>query len=158
MITAVDTNILLDILIPDAQHADRSQQALDRALSDGALVICEVVYAELASQFPEAEELDQFIKDTHIRLELSSRRALVRATNAWRCYLADRGAHLSCPTCGNKQRVQCSGCGTRLSVRQHILSDFLIGGHALEHADRLLTRDRGFYKGYFAGLKLMVPG
>ncbi|MFO8033605.1 MAG: PIN domain-containing protein, partial [Candidatus Bipolaricaulota bacterium] len=52
---AVDTNILLDILIPDAQHADRSQRALDRALADGALVICEVVYAELASQFCKAE-------------------------------------------------------------------------------------------------------
>jgi len=158
LITAVDTNVLLDILIPDARHADRSQQALERALADGALVICEVVYAELASQFPEAELLDQFMKDTHIRLEPSSRRALLRATNAWTCYLADRGAHLNCPTCGAKQTVQCSGCGTLLSVRQHILSDFLIGGHALDRADRLLTRDRGFYRGYFVGLNLMVPG
>jgi len=158
VITAVDTNVFLDILIPDAQHADRSQQALDRALSDGALVICEVVYAELASQFPEPEELDQFMKDTHIRLESSLPRALIRAATTWKRYLESRGAYLNCPACGERQRVHCSVCGTLLSVRQHILSDFLIGGHALEHADRLLTRDRGFYKGYFAGLKLMVPG
>jgi predicted nucleic acid-binding protein len=41
--------------------------------------------------------------------------------------------------------------------RTRIVSDFLIGAHALSAADRLLTRDRGFYRRYFAGIKVLDP-
>lgn len=53
---------------------------------------------------------------------------------------------------------ECAACGRPLASRQHIASDFLIGAHAQVLADRLATRDRGFYGSYFAGLPLMVPG
>lgn len=52
MITSLDTNVLLDLLIPNVRYAQASQQQLDEALALGSLVIGEVVYAELASQFP----------------------------------------------------------------------------------------------------------
>lgn len=31
------------------------------------------------------------------------------------------------------------------------------GVHAIEQADRLLTRDRGFYRHYFTGLTVLDP-
>jgi len=41
--------------------------------------------------------------------------------------------------------------------RERVAADFLIGAHALHQADRLLTRDRGFYRTYFSRLKVIDP-
>jgi len=39
--------------------------------------------------------------------------------------------------------------------RDRVAADFLIGAHALLQANRLLTRDRGFYRAYFSSLKVI---
>jgi len=41
--------------------------------------------------------------------------------------------------------------------RTRLIVDFLIGAHARERADRLLTRDRGFYRAYFDELEIVDP-
>ena len=58
MIAAIDTNILLDILIPNVKYAKSSKAVIDDAFRNGSLVISEIVYAELSSQFPAKNELD----------------------------------------------------------------------------------------------------
>lgn len=157
MITALDTNVLLDVLIPDAQFADASQRLLDEAQHAGGLVIGEVVYAELGARFGAQRELDLFLADTRIRLESSRPEALFLAAQAWHKYARRRDRDLQCPQCGARQSVVCPTCSERLAPRQHIVSDFLVGGHAGTQADRLLTRDRGYYRTYFPTLQLVTP-
>lgn len=47
MITAVDTNVLLDVFLADEQHGSTSKQRLREAYDASALIVCDVVYAEL---------------------------------------------------------------------------------------------------------------
>lgn len=154
MISAVDTNVLLDVLIPAAPHGDDSARALAEAVRSGAVIISEPVYAELAAGFPDRAALDGFLADTGIRLVPSGAEGLHRAGRAWSEYLRRRPADLSCPQCGGAQDIRCDRCGAAIRPRQHVVADFVIGAHAVVHADRLLTRDRGFYAGYFPELEL----
>ena len=41
--------------------------------------------------------------------------------------------------------------------RTRVFADFLIGAHAGASAQRLLTRDRGFFRTYFADVEVLDP-
>ena len=154
MISAVDTNVLLDVLIPGAAQGDESERALTEAARAGDLIVSPPVYAELAVRFPDKPALDGFIAATGLQLQPPMTEALYRAGKAWQAYLQRRPRRLQCPACGTEQEIECSRCGRSLQPRQHVVSDFLIGAHALVLADRLLTRDRGYYSTYFPELRL----
>jgi predicted nucleic acid-binding protein len=51
VITAVDTNILIDILEPDPVFGQASKQALRRCLREGSIIACEVVWAEVVTAY-----------------------------------------------------------------------------------------------------------
>ena len=133
MITAVDTNVLLDLLMPDEQFADASTRALEDAAVKGSFVICDIVYAELCVHFSAQRECDSFLEEAGIRVENLERGACFLASRVWRTYRRQGGK------------------------RSRILADFMIGAHAQLQATRLLSRDRGFYRLLFPSLALVDP-
>ena len=156
MITAVDTNILLDILIPDEPFSQSSKALLDQHLLAGQLIICEVVFAELAARFRLQRELRTFLIETGIRLVSSDEKSLYLAGTRWVEY-AQKGRRdkFTCVECGKVFNVSCPQCKKPFSKRLHVLTDFLIGAHALTYADCILSRDFGIYKTYFKDLKVV---
>jgi hypothetical protein len=133
MITAIDTNALLDILVPDPEYFERSLQALEEAANAGSLVVCDLVYAELCVHFQHQTDCDQFLRENDIRVEALTREASFLASRLWRTYRQEGGK------------------------RTRILTDFLVGAHAQVQASQLLTRDRGFYREIFRSLALVDP-
>ena len=117
----------------NAAYAKNSLEALEIMADKGSLVICEMVFAELASQFPSLERLKTFLNETDITLVSSTDQALYESSLAWKKYLEDR-----------KRKQKCPHCKKIITGRNHIISDFIIGGHAQKCADQLITRDRGF--------------
>ena len=133
MITAVDTSVLLDVFGANQKFGPASVEALDKCALQGSLVACEVVWSETAAAFRDESEFELAMRDLGVSFSPLTEAAAVRAARQWRSYR------------------------TRGGRRERITSDFLIGAHALLSAERLLTRDRGFYRSYFSGLQVIDP-
>ena len=133
MITAVDTNVLFDILLPNKVFYEPSAAALQHSADQGSLVISDIAYAELCARFEKQRECDAFLESNGIRVQALTREALFLASRAWREY-RQRGGQ-----------------------RNRVLADFLIGAHAQTQASRLVSRDRGFYRAIFPSLDLFDP-
>ena len=133
MITAVDTNILIDVFLDDKVFGRSSAHELRQCLYDGALVVCGVVFVETAPLFPSVDACLKALAALSIRTTTIALDSYTAAANAWSAYRQSGG------------------------TRNRMVADFLIGAHALVECDRLLTRDRGFYRTYFKSLRVVDP-
>jgi len=112
---------------------------------------------ELAAGFDSDQTLVRFLGELGVQLDPFSSEALWHAGQAWRRYTRGRGRQVQCPQCGRRFDVRCPVCRSSIVWRQHVIADFLIGGHAIAQAGALITRDPGYYRTYFPELKLIVP-
>jgi len=131
--------MMLDLLLADETFCELSTRAIEEAATEGALTICDLLYAELCVHFRTQKECNDFPGSSGIRVERLTREAQFRASRASKTYRAQGGQ------------------------RRRILADFSIGAHAEVQAGRLLSRgqllsrDRGFYRKLFPRLKLVDP-
>jgi len=132
MVTAVDTSVLLDVLLNDPQHSPASIAALHRAAAEGTLAICDAALAEIVPTLG-AGDVPHFLADWKLAFLPSTQPVALLAGNMFRVYLGRGGK------------------------RGRVVSDFLIAAHAQELADRLLARDRGYYRDYFTQLVVWEP-
>jgi predicted nucleic acid-binding protein len=129
---AVDSSVLIEILVGAAQ-AEAAEDALRAALSLGPVLVCDVVVAEICSSLRDGDQSMQTLEDMGICFSEVERKSAIRAGEMQRRYRARGGA------------------------RQRTVPDFIVGAHALLQCSALITRDAGFFRDYFKGLKVIVP-
>ncbi len=133
MITAIDSSVLLDLLLDDPRFGSLSERAIKNARSKGRLVVCEAVVAEIRPILKSDEDGNAFFSDIGIEFEPCSYEAALLAGTMYTRYLDNRGGAKS------------------------VLPDFLVAAHAIKTSDALLARDRGYYREYFKNLVLIDP-
>jgi predicted nucleic acid-binding protein len=131
--TALDSSVILDVVVADPAHAAGSEAALRRAADEGALVLGECVLAEIRPAFASGD-IEEFLEDWNIVFAPSTRESSLLAGKMFEAYLKRR----------------------RPGPRR-VVADFLIGAHAQLTCERLLARDRGYFRDYFSKLTVMEP-
>ena len=135
---AVDTSVLIDLLGEDPR-ADAAEACLRMALGSGPVVVCEIVVSEVTAGLGHGSQVMDALEEMGLDYSAIEQRSAVRAGEMQRKY---------------KERLR---AGSLPSVSPRTIPDFLVGAHALLQCTALITRDAGFFRDYFKGLKVIVP-
>jgi len=132
--TAVDSSVLLDVLLPDPDFGAASALLLRESIDTGVVIACDVVWAEVRASFPDDSLYLDAMQKLGVQFDPISATSSQTAGALWRQYRSRKD-----------------------SRRDHLIPGFLVGAHALLQSDVLLCRDRGFYRRYFSKLRILDP-
>jgi len=130
----VDSNILFDLAMNDADWVGWSSQAVAECAEHSELIINPIIYAEVSVSFTTIEALDVALSPAvYLREPLPWEAGFL----AGKCFLSYR---------------------RRGGTRNSPLPDFYIGAHAAVGNLALLTRDAASYRTYFPTVEILHPG
>ena len=152
----IDTNPLLYIYHGTPEFGRNYALLLGRLAKRNSLLIPKIVYGELSLAFENERELSEFLNDTGIILGEMTPGCYALAAKRWETYNSRRV--LMCGRCGKEfEKLLCKNCNFEIKIRQHILSDFLIGAYAFQMKGRkLVTNDGGYFSTYFPELHIIT--
>ena len=129
----VDTSVVIDIVGGDPTWSNWSTTAFTIASAGNEVAVNDIVYAELAAGFEDAQKLAAALDNLRLSLVRIPVEALFLAGHAFRRYRRSGGA------------------------KSNVLSDFFIGAHAAVMGATLLTRDTARVRAYFPTVALIAP-
>lgn len=141
MRTSVDTNAL-SAVVNRQQGFEELASLLTQLSSEGPLVASAPVWVELAGlPYSTPGKVESLLRDTAVRVDFDlGHQVWASAATAYGRYF-------------ERRRKSAGGSPRRL------VTDFLIGAHALVSADRLITGDARFFGETFPGLSVIpIPG
>jgi len=103
------------------------------------VVTCAVVLSEAVAGLGRSSQLIDTLEEMGVGYSALELRAAARAGEMQRRY---------------NERLKAAG---GMPQKPRTVPDFLIGAHALLQCQGLITRDAGFFRDYFKGLKVIVP-
>ena len=132
MKTAIDSSVI--ILIQRRQPDwEWWQETLDKAASEGTLLVCPVVFAECSPGFKSLEDALHAFSSVQVHYDPLSPEAAHLAGCIFLRYRREGGP------------------------RRQLIPDFLIAAHAAVQADQLAAIDRGYLRRYFPKLNMVSP-
>ena len=79
MITAVDTNVLIDVFGNDPLHGRKSAETLRQCLREGSLAACDVVWAETRAVFDDDTTFETAMRTLGVRFSPLGEKAATHA-------------------------------------------------------------------------------
>jgi predicted nucleic acid-binding protein len=152
----VDTNALVYIYSGITNIGRRYAELLGDLSAKYNLVIPKLVYGELSLIFSTSKQLNSFLSDTGIIIGDIEPETYILAAKRWDKY--NKRRVFICQRCGKKlEKLICRGCDDEIKIRQHILTDFIIGASALQTKEqKIVTSDKGYYTTYFPELTIIT--